>query len=208
VFGATREWLASLRAGLGGAGRRLQLSVYSDLASNMDVVTPGIELDVVLAFLRARSLRSLTAVLTMHDRLGFPEIVAISEHPNDAAAAALKEFGVERVLPQESAVSWLSATLEVLASIAIAKRSLRRHGAALGQWPRVDPFSGPHILPLSVAEARFRETYLRALMAQAGSRTLAAKGAGVPYRTLCYMLERYGIHASARDPKARAIAGS
>ena len=49
----------------------------------------------------------------------------------------------------------------------------------------MDPFAGTSFVPLAVAEVRFRETYLRALMARAGTRTLAAKGAAVPYRTLC-----------------------
>jgi len=201
VVGASNEWLASLRAMLGSntvaTNARLQLTVVSNLASILPVDAPGIEWDVALAFLSARSLQPLTDVLTMHDRLGFPEVVAVAENPNDAAAVALKEFGVERVLPQEAAVEWLSETVAPLASIALAKRLLRRGREAIREAPRVDPFSRPPFLPLTVAEARFREAYLRALMAHAGSRTLAAKGAGVPYRTLCYMLERYGIRTPA-----------
>ena len=199
VVGATQEWLTTLRAGLAG-DERLDLTVTSELTSVLSPGAPAIEWDVALAFLSARSLGSLTDVLTMHDRLGFPEIVAVSEHPNDPAVAALKEFGVERVLPQDTAVSWLCDAVGALASIAIAKRSLRLCREAIGEWPRVDPFSGPRFLPLSVAEARFREAYLRALMAKTGSRAQAAKGAGVPYRTLCYMLERHGIRGSDDDP--------
>src|SRR5262245_37562489 len=118
VVGASNEWLASLRAMLATNGR-LELTEVSNLASILPVDAPGLEWDVALAFLSARSLQALSDVLTMHDRLGFPEVVAVSENPNDAAAAALREFGIERVLPQASAVEWLSETLGPLASIAL-----------------------------------------------------------------------------------------
>jgi hypothetical protein len=137
-------------------------------------------------------LQSLTDVLTLHDRLGSPEIVAVAEFPNDAAVVALREFGIDRALPQDLATAWLAEALGPLASIALAKRLLRRCGQAIKEVPRMDPSSEPQFLPLSVSEARFREAYLRALMARTGSRA-EAKNAGVPYRTLCYMLERYGI---------------
>jgi hypothetical protein len=197
VVGAPEEWLATLRATLTPTPDLVSVPDLSSIADE----EPETEWDVALAFLSARSLRSLTDVLTLHDRVGFPEIVAITEHANDTAAAALRDFGVDRVVLKDDAIPWLSQALESLGSIARAKRLLRRSRSAIRETPRVDPFEGPSFLPLAVAEARFREAYLRALMAQTGSRALAAKGAGIPYRTLCYMLERYGIRDRARRPR-------
>jgi hypothetical protein len=192
VVGATNEWLASLRHAL-RTHPSLQLMAVGDLASMLRVTSTRFEWDLALAFLSARSLQSLSDILIFHDRLGCPELVAIAESPNDVAVLALREFGVERVLSQDVAAAWLPDAVGPLASIAVAKRLLRRSRRALRETPHVDPLLGSDFLPLSVAEGRFREAYLRALMAKAGSRAQAAKGAGVPYRTLCYMLERYGI---------------
>jgi hypothetical protein len=203
VVGATHEWLASLRGAL-LTQPSLQLIAVSDLSSNLRATSTRYEWDLALAFLSARSLQPLTDILTFHDRLGYPELVAIAESPNDAAVLALREFGVERVLSQDSAATWLPDAVGPLASIAVAKRLLRRSRGALREAPQLDPLLGSDFLPLSVAEGRFREAYLRALMAKAGSRAQAAKGAGVPYRTLCYMLERYGIGDSFGEAPARA----
>jgi molybdenum-dependent DNA-binding transcriptional regulator ModE len=46
---------------------------------------------------------------------------------------------------------------------------------------------------LHAAETRFRETYLRLLLAERGSRRRAADEAGVPYRSFCEMLRKLGI---------------
>src|SRR3954453_11469309 len=94
VVGAPGEWLSCLRAGL---GRRAQLTSVPDLSSLARVSGPAAQWDVALAFMSARSLGSLTDVLGRHAQLGFPEIVAVAEHANDPAAAALRELGVDRV---------------------------------------------------------------------------------------------------------------
>jgi len=198
VVGATAGWLASLRNAL-MRQPSLRLFVVSDLSSIMRVTAKQFEWDLALACLSSRPLQPLSDILTFHDRLGCPELVAIAESSNDAAVLALREFGVERVLSQDVAATWLPDAVGPLASIAVAKRLLRRSRRALRETPRLDPLLASDVLPLSVAEGRFREAYLRALMARAGSRAQAAKGAGVPYRTLCYMLERYGIGDSFRD---------
>ena len=48
-------------------------------------------------------------------------------------------------------------------------------------------------LPLPTAEMRFRESYIRCLLTQSGSRQEAARRAGVPYRTMCEMIRKLGI---------------
>jgi hypothetical protein len=198
VLGATNEWLAILRT-IMPAELRLEIIAVGEPRSILPAKVSAVECEIALAFLSARSLQPLTDILAMHDHLGFPEIVAIVERSNDAAALALQAFGIKRVVSLDIAAAWLSETIAPLASIALANRLLRRSSQAMKEAPQMNPLLAPDFLPLSVAESRFRAAYLRALMAQAGSRVRAAKGAGVPYRTLCYMLERYGI----RDPPNR-----
>ena len=52
---------------------------------------------------------------------------------------------------------------------------------------------GPARLPLPTAEMQFRESYIRFLLGESGSRQEAAKRAGVPYRTMCEMIRKLGI---------------
>jgi hypothetical protein len=52
---------------------------------------------------------------------------------------------------------------------------------------------GPSRLPLPTAEMQFRESYIRFLLGESGSRQEAAKRAGVPYRTMCEMIRKLGI---------------
>jgi molybdenum-dependent DNA-binding transcriptional regulator ModE len=48
-------------------------------------------------------------------------------------------------------------------------------------------------MPLPTAEMQFRESYIRCLLTQSGSRQEAARRAGVPYRTMCEMIRKLGI---------------
>jgi hypothetical protein len=202
VIGASDAWLARL-------GETLTARVPVDLIAVPDLAgqQEDAEWDIALAWLSTRSLQPLSDVLAGHRRLGFPEIVAVAEHLHDPAAVALKELGLDRVVPQEVAPEWLSHAALPLASMAAAKRVLRRSREALGELRPQEPLVDPTPVPLSTAEVRFREAYLRALVAQAGSRNEAAALAGIPYRTLCYMLERYGLADAFRGesvPRRRA----
>jgi molybdenum-dependent DNA-binding transcriptional regulator ModE len=40
---------------------------------------------------------------------------------------------------------------------------------------------------------QFRESYIRFLLGESGSRQEAARRAGVPYRTMCEMIRKLGI---------------
>jgi hypothetical protein len=57
-------------------------------------------------------------------------------------------------------------------------------------------------MPLTVAEQRFREAFLRQLLAEAPNRDAAARIAGIPYRTLCAMLQKLGLTSTAADRRA------
>ena len=51
----------------------------------------------------------------------------------------------------------------------------------------------PVRMPLPTAEMQFRESYIRFLLTESGSRQEAARRAGVPYRTMCEMIRKLGI---------------
>jgi hypothetical protein len=115
--------------------------------------------------------------------------------PGEEAARSL---GVQRIVPRSRLVEWLATALEPLACIARAKREQARAEAALPRIPgaRSDRSSAP--MPLPEAERSFRESYLRALLAQASNARIAAQQAGVPYTTLCSMLKKMGLERAIR----------
>jgi hypothetical protein len=119
--------------------------------------------------------------------------------PGEEAARSL---GVQRIVPRARLVEWLATALEPLARIARAKREQARAEAVLPRIPGLarDRSSAP--LPLPEAERSFRESYLRALLAQASNARIAAERAGVPYTTLCSMLKKMGLEKAMRA-KAR-----
>jgi len=51
----------------------------------------------------------------------------------------------------------------------------------------------PTSMPLPTAEMQFRESYIRYLLTESGSRQEAARRAGVPYRTMCEMIRKLDI---------------
>jgi hypothetical protein len=86
---------------------------------------------------------------------------------------------------------WLPSKLMCLARVARARRILLEE---VPEPPASSAQSGGILSSrLHAAEARFRETYLRSLLAQCGSRRKAAEHAGVPYRSFCEMLRKAGI---------------
>jgi hypothetical protein len=115
--------------------------------------------------------------------------------PGEEAARSL---GVQRIVPRSRLVEWLAVALEPLARIARAKREQAEAEAALPRipGPEADRSSAP--MPLPEAERSFRESYLRALLAQATNARIAAQQAGVPYTTLCSMLKKMGLEKAMR----------
>jgi hypothetical protein len=78
--------------------------------------------------------------------------------------------------------------------------------AAARNIPPIPPFEGRHpdrIEPLPAAEQRFREAYLRTLLAPGRDRETVARLAGVPYRTLCQMIRKLDIDVPAQRPGRR-----
>ncbi len=115
--------------------------------------------------------------------------------PGEVAARSL---GVQRIVPRARLVEWLAVALEPLARIARAKREQAEAEAALPQIPRPESDRSSKPMPLPEAERSFRESYLRALLAQATNARIAAQQAGVPYTTLCSMLKKMGLEKAMR----------
>lgn len=115
--------------------------------------------------------------------------------PGEEAARSL---GVQRIVPRARLVEWLRMGLEPLARIARAKREQARAEAALPRVPSSEAERTSSPMPLPEAERSFRESYLRALLAQASNARSAAQQAGVPYTTLCSMLKKMGLEKAMR----------
>jgi DNA-binding NarL/FixJ family response regulator len=133
------------------------------------------------------------------------EVVFLVEDHNDPELRVAKDMGISRFVEVRDVEGWLAAALEPLARMARAERELqeaRRRVAALDIWKIEAPAERPEttrILPLAVAEQRYREAYLRGVMARADGRRNAARIAGVPYTTFCLMLRKLGISPTGRD---------
>jgi transcriptional regulator of acetoin/glycerol metabolism len=65
--------------------------------------------------------------------------------------------------------------------------------SALPPLPRDHVEEEGAITPLPEAERRFRETYLRRLLADSTSNTVAARRAGLPYTTFYSMLKKLNL---------------
>ena len=108
--------------------------------------------------------------------------------------------GCGRLVRSDGLTAWLDAALRALARLAASERQLtaaRRAAQELAGGnvvPASVPSSVSTSLPLAVAERRHREAYLRAALAQTGSRREAAALAGIPYTTFCVMLRKLGIN--------------
>jgi hypothetical protein len=128
--------------------------------------------------------------LLFRQRHGFPEVVfLVPDDDGGSAAMCLKALGVPRTLPMDRAHEWLDSALVPLATISRARRSMAQ---AAGLLPRVpaETAASSKVVPLRLAEGSFRESYLRSVLAIAGSRRRAARLAQVPYRTFNEMVRK------------------
>jgi hypothetical protein len=153
---------------------------------------PPQELDV--AALHAGCLNLNCAALDHDPTFGLPELVFVFDDRCQAQRLALLSRGYRHVINVERLTGWLQEQLASLCSLARARRILL--GACPPKTPVAD-FSmdapATDSMNLHLAETHFRETFLRALLAEHGSRRKAAGAAGVPYRSFCEMLRKLGI---------------
>ena len=122
-------------------------------------------------------------------------VVFFCDDPFAPELAAIKALGIVPTLIASGSLSWFAQTLPALVRVAMAKGALRLaerqieplFGAAAQRG------SGTSPVPLPVAEWRFRETYVRSILAATGNRVEAAQRAGIPYRTLCKIVQAMEI---------------
>jgi len=154
-------------------------------------------------------------------RLGHPELDALAEAGrllrrdpaieivffSDGEGIDLtiaEALGLHRVVPVDKLVEWLRVAGPHLVCRTQARRLLL---AAERNIPPIPPLTAErphHVQPLLAAEQKFREAYLRSLIAPGCDRETVARLAGVPYRTLCQMIRKLDIDVPARPPGRRA----
>jgi len=148
-------------------------------------------------------------------------ILFFCDDPALPEIAALRALGVTPLIVGAGARDWVVAAAAALVKVGRARRALALAEAAVPAFdgdlrrPRGGPTAtsafaaGGRPLPLPIAEGRFRETYLRALLATAGSRGRAAQRAGISYRSLCRIAQTLGIDVPrppALAPRVKAKA--
>ena len=124
----------------------------------------------------------------------YVETVFFAGPQDEGEIAAARDLGLGRVIQFSEVSSQLERVLGPLAECARLRRLLaaaekRLQKASLDE--RLGP--GPHRVALPEAERRYRELYVRSLLAETGNRREAARRAGVPYTTFCEIIRKLGI---------------
>ena len=150
--------------------------------------------DLVLLALGGRNVSALATGASAVQRNPFAEVVFYcddAESPEVAAAAAL---GITRIVPARDMAGWLARAGNLLARGAFLRRAASACMAAAPRPPVLETLGAASVrMPLPTAEMQFRESYIRFLLTETGSRQEAARRAGVPYRTMCEMIRKLGI---------------
>jgi DNA-binding NarL/FixJ family response regulator len=150
--------------------------------------------DLVLLALGGREVSALGIGAEAVQRNPFTEVVFYCDNPDAPEVAAAAVLGITRIVPAQYMPPWLSRAGNLLARGACLRRAAAACAAAVPRPPTLATVSdGPARLPLPTAEMQFRESYIRFLLGESGSRQEAARRAGVPYRTMCEMIRKLGI---------------
>ena len=150
--------------------------------------------DLVLLALGGRDVSALGIGAEAVQRNPFTEVVFYCDNPDAPEVAAAAVLGITRIVPAQHMAAWLSRGGGLLARGACLRRAAAACAAAVPRPPTLAAVTeGPARLPLPTAEMQFRESYIRFLLGESGSRQEAAKRAGVPYRTMCEMIRKLGI---------------
>lgn len=152
--------------------------------------------DLVLLALGGRQVSALATGAEAVQRNPYAEVIFYSDDPDAPEVAAAAVLGITRIVPAPQMAGWLPRAGGLLARAACLRRAAAALIAAAPPAPglEIDAASTSR-LPLPTAEMRFRESYIRCLLTQSGSRQEAARRAGVPYRTMCEMIRKLGIAA-------------
>jgi DNA-binding NarL/FixJ family response regulator len=151
--------------------------------------------DLVLLALGGRNVGALATGAESVQRNPYTEVVFYCDNPDAPEVAVARVLGITRIVPAAQMVAWLSRAGTLLARGAFLRRAAAEAIAAAPRPPTLATVAAeePPRIPLPTAEMRFRESYIRYLLTQSGSRQEAARRAGVPYRTMCEMIRKLGI---------------
>ncbi|HXU01636.1 MAG TPA: hypothetical protein VN903_11625, partial [Polyangia bacterium] len=150
--------------------------------------------DLVLLAFGGRDVSALGISAKAVQRNPFTEVVFYCDNPDAPEVAAASVLGITRIVPAQHMTAWLARGGNLLARGACLRRAAAACAAAVPRPPTLAAVTdGPARLPLPTAEMQFRESYIRFLLGESGSRQEAAKRAGVPYRTMCEMIRKLGI---------------
>ena len=146
-----------------------------------------------VALLRSQDIAPSFHSLFGDAELGFPEPIFVVDEATSPNRFAIASLGFRYILPMAQLSTWLPGALPRLCALSLA----RRLTASAHENAPQPPLAGAGNLPsgdcLHAAETRFRETLLRLLLAEHGTRRKAAEKAGVPYRSFCEMLRKLDI---------------
>ncbi|HVT07486.1 MAG TPA: hypothetical protein VHO67_08505 [Polyangia bacterium] len=150
--------------------------------------------DLVLLALGGRQVSALATGAEAVQRNPYAEVIFYCDDGDAPEVAAAAVLGITRIVPAQQMGGWLARAGGLLARAACLRRAAAAMLANVPAPPLLaadDPAATR--LPLPTAEMRFRESYIRCLLTQSGSRQEAARRAGVPYRTMCEMIRKLGI---------------
>ncbi|HEY7372680.1 MAG TPA: hypothetical protein VIF57_11010 [Polyangia bacterium] len=182
---------AALAAALKLSG---QLAVSVVAPDDPALRTEMLPADLVLLALGGREVSALGIGAEAVQRNPFAEIVFYCDNPDAPEVSAASVLGITRIVPAQQVAAWLARGGALLARGACLRRAAAACAAAVPRPPTLAAVTeGPARLPLPTAEMQFRESYIRFLLGESGSRQEAAKRAGVPYRTMCEMIRKLGI---------------
>jgi DNA-binding NarL/FixJ family response regulator len=150
--------------------------------------------DLVLLALGGRNAAALAAGAQAVQRNPFTEVVFYGDDPGSPEVSVAAALGITRIVPARDMAAWLARAGGLLAHGAFLRRAAAACTAAAPRPPSLAPAGDTSVrLPLPTAEMQFRESYIRFLLTESGSRQEAARRAGVPYRTMCEMIRKLGI---------------
>ena len=172
-------------------------------ARNVDDVGPWVAAELVVMALHAWDFSALTWAAELRAQNPDSELLFFAMDTGGPQIAVANSLGVRCIVQGEVGLRWICGNAGALAQVARRRGALRRALALLPPppWGSEDAdraHAATEVLPpMRNAETRFRETYLRAVFAHADDRHHAAKLAGVPYRTLCAMMQKLGFDPDA-----------
>lgn len=183
---------SALAAALKGASKTITVVTGPDGRTVHHDLFPA---DLVLLALGGLQVSALATGADAVQRNPYAEVIFYCDDADAPEVAAAAVLGITRIVPAQSMAAWLTRAGSLLARGAYLRRMAAATIAAAPEPPTLATAAlDAARLPLPTAEMRFRESYIRCLLTQSGSRQEAARRAGVPYRTMCEMIRKLGIY--------------